>query len=134
MARTEKPKETTTIVDVVPTTLKWRKIGGGSMRLKDPDRIIKPNETFRARRDEIPAAFMDTVVCLSSEEELVAVEKVVAKEKAAAEVSEEIYTIKKVSGSGANTKYNVINEAGKAFNEAPLSKKEATDLIAVLEA
>jgi len=42
--------------------LHLKKVGGGSLRM--PNRIIKPNETFWARRDEIPDVFMSSLILL----------------------------------------------------------------------
>lgn len=39
----------------------WKKNGGGCFRLKDGT-IIKPQETFHAKEEEIPEAFRDIIV------------------------------------------------------------------------
>ena len=48
--------------DVNNDEIRWKKIGGGSLRFKG--RIIKPGQVFRAKADEIPQSFRDVVVPL----------------------------------------------------------------------
>jgi len=48
--------------------LKWRKIGHGSFKLAR-GKIVKPNEVFTAREDEIPLSFRDLIVRVTSENE-----------------------------------------------------------------
>ncbi len=44
----------------VSELLKWRKVGGGSVRING--RIIKPNEVFLAMEDDLPHSFRDVIV------------------------------------------------------------------------
>lgn len=46
----------------VSKLVRYRKIGGGSLRIDG--RIIKPNQTFSIDPDRIPKAFLSTLVCL----------------------------------------------------------------------
>lgn len=42
---------------------RWKKTGGGSFRLKS-GKIVKPNESFRAKAEDIPKAFRDILIPL----------------------------------------------------------------------
>ncbi len=44
----------------VSELLKWRKVGGGSVRING--QIIKPNEVFLAMEDDLPDTFRDVIV------------------------------------------------------------------------
>lgn len=106
--------------------LKYRKVGGGSLRLNNPYRIIKPNQTFTAKPSEIPEAFKDVVICLSTEEEVFA-----AKEAELTTTTESIYeTVELEDKKGW---FNVVKKGeDKPINEKPLRKKFAEELIATL--
>ena len=103
--------------------LQWRKIGGGSLRLFG--RIIKPNERFFAFTDEIPPSFRSSVVCL--DEVKMKQQETQTREKL--EKPEELYTLKHKGGG----KWDIVDEEGKALNEAPLSKARAAELLSALQ-
>lgn len=110
-------------VNTEPVKLHWKKIGGGSLRLKN--QIIKPNEKFYAALEEIPKAFMDRLVCLE-DSKLAEVKLQVKKETQTPEI---LYKLKK-AGKGL---FNVVNVTGKAINEVPLSEDAANELKTALE-
>ncbi|MCD6361465.1 MAG: hypothetical protein J7M38_11470 [Armatimonadetes bacterium] len=102
--------------------LKWRKIGGGSLRYIR-GRIIKPNEVFVAREDEIPIAFRRFVVPLpegeASEEEGKKIEKREVEQRPRYEMH-----------TDGNGWWDIINVAsGKPINEKKLRKEEAEKVL-----
>lgn len=118
-------------VEVVSTKLRWRKVGGGSLRLNldGINRIIKPGETFLADLDELPKAFMDTLECLDS----AGLKTAVVSEKAREPFVPVEYTLKKV-GKKVDDTWNLLDSEGKALNEAPLSKEAAEELLNAVKA
>lgn len=109
--------------------LRWRKTGGGSLRLQNPYRIIKPGQTFSAKTSDIPTAFRDLVICLNTEEEVVAAKEATAQAIMDADIQFEIVEIPEKKAW-----YNVV-KAGeiKAINEKPMRKKDAEELVATLK-
>ncbi|MFA5935015.1 MAG: hypothetical protein WC827_03970 [Candidatus Paceibacterota bacterium] len=116
---------------VLPTKLRWRKVGGGSLRLNldGANRIIKPGEIFLADLEELPKAFMDTLECLDSE----GLKTAAASERAKEPIVVVEYTLKKV-GKKADDTWNLVDSEGKALNEKPLSKEAAEELLTALKA
>lgn len=105
----------------------WKKTGGGSLRFNH--KIIKPNERFKARPDEIPASFRDVIIPL---EDLGDVEK----QAAPVEAVKTEYTIKPRGKS--KSLFDVVYPAGKeengetiwkSINEKPLTKDIAEKLV-----
>ena len=94
----------------------WKKLGAGSFRMEN-GRIIKPNQTFRASLEEIPAAFRDVVV---PQEDL-------PEEKPLPVVSD-TYEIRSRSGGW----YDVYDQHGKKVNENAMRQSEAQALAASL--
>lgn len=107
-----------------PVKLHWKKIGGGTLRLKN--QIIKPNQSFYAALEEIPKAFLDRLICLDDSK----LEEIKIQAKKEAQTPEVLYTIKKTNKG----LFNVVNAGGKAINESGLSKEQAEELKAALEA
>jgi len=110
--------------------IRWRKDGGGSFRLGR--RIIKPGEVFKATKEEIPAAFLNTVTPLDSLPE----ESVKAPVVSAPKTNE--YTVvpalarkgkAKEGESEAVSLFNVVDKNGKKLNELPLDKETADKLV-----
>lgn len=122
MERVRKLSNTEPVVESVQ--LHWKKIGGGSLRLKN--QIIKPNQTFYAALEEIPKAFMDRLICLD-DSKLAEIKLQVKKETQTPEV---LYNLKK-AGKGL---FNVANLSGKVINELPLTEEAANELKTALEA
>jgi len=119
--KVEKPEEV--VVMTKPGKLHWKKLGGGVLRLQG--QIIKPNQEFWAYAEDIPKAFMDCVVCLDDSK----LQELKLAERKVAETPEVLYTIKKaVKGL-----FDVVNDAGKAINEAPLNAEDAKALKLALE-
>jgi len=119
MQRTRRPE-----VVVKSTKLRWQKIGGGSLRWNG--RIIKPQEIFYADKEELPVSFLDTLVCLESEE----VQEAAAITSKITIIPEASYELKKAD-KGKNL-WNVVNSEGKTLNESPLSKESAEELLIAL--
>ena len=97
--------------------LRYKKIGGGPLRLCNPKRIIKPGQVFTAYPSDIPKAFADLVQCLDDEE----VQKLVIEEKPF-HVKEELYTIGELTPGG----WHVLNgKTKKPLQDKPMSKEDA---------
>lgn len=132
MERTTKPEikplvnltnpvsETVTIDKEIPLYYNYKKLGGGSFRFKidGRDRIIKPNEIFKARPEDIPAAFKDSLQLL---------DKVTQAPKT--KVITSVYTIT----SEDEENWYVIDSLGKKVNEKPLTKESAYTMVKDLE-
>ena len=98
----------------------WKKTGGGSFRL--PNRIIKPNQVFKAYEEEIPESFRDVVIPLDD-----VVEQVSEKEDAS---TPQVTDFKVVHRAGKW--YDIESASGKKLNEKALSKEDAEKFIADL--
>lgn len=128
----------------------WRKKGGGSFRLFDGS-IIKPNQRFNAYEEEIPEAFLDTVVRLSNKKgkEMEHSVKPVVQESAKAPketvepVPDEYKDHQDPKEKGAGTTFEIVSKSpgwydvintttGKAQNEKGLRAQEAKDLLTTL--
>jgi len=115
--------------------IKWRKIGGGSLRFIR-GKIIKPNEIFLACPEEIPVAFRKQIIPLEdiSETPIPVRKKVfVAQEKVVPVVApeEKAYTLQKRAFGW----WDVINVvSGKAINEKGLREDMAQKLTEELNA
>lgn len=94
----------------------WRKIGGGSFRMKS-GRIIKPNEKFKARPSEIPMAFRDVVVPLEP-----------LPQPPPLEVADAGYSLRS-RGPGW---YDIVDANGKVMNESALRRDDAEEQLAKL--
>lgn len=126
--------------------IKWKKIGGGTFRMKD-GRIIKPNQVFEAYESDIPEVFRRWVIPLDP----------FPKEKVKVENNFEIKPAesKNVKEKDENTEkeldikedeelevemvhrgggwYDVVNKkSGKKINEKPLKKTDAEILLETL--
>jgi hypothetical protein len=117
--------KTTFVEKPAETRLRWRKTGGGSLRiiLDGKKKIIKPGEVFLAHESELPVAFMDSLQCLASETEKQENKEVVEKLNAVPP----IYELKEAEGT--DDLWNVVNPEGKAINEEPLDIDAANDLL-----
>ena len=115
MERTKGKKDKATDID---GKIQWRKLGGGSFKLGS--KIIKPNQVFLARPEEIPSAFRDTVVPTDGSTEIPKKEEILPKVESAAkfEVRER-----------AIGWYDVINAVTEqVMNESALRHEEAVEL------
>jgi hypothetical protein len=111
---------TNVTADVIPV-YKWKKIGGGSLRM--PNRIIKPNQTFEATESEIPRSFMKSLVNLGVAGERVA--KFVPLEEEKLLERTQSYTLH----YRGNNWYDIVDRQGKALNEKALRKEDAEHLL-----
>jgi len=107
----------------------WKKIGGGSLRFNG--RIIKPGQTFRATRNELPEAFLDVIVLADSAPGNRPNPKFPPAKGPAGppEIKpvEVVYTVKaRETGGGW---YDVVDSNGKALNEKALKKETAEKLV-----
>lgn len=131
----EKPKEETPEVTPAPALkpkvdkIRWRKIGGGSLRLKigGANRIIKPNETFNALISEIPAAFRDTVVPVDDVQAQLIEAKINPPIETPKKLVKPEYSIKPRGKS--KSMFDIVDGTGKIFNEKPLSKASAEQML-----
>ena len=108
--------------EVIPI-LKWKKIGGGGLHWNH--RIIKPGETFEAREEDLPKAFIKDFICLNPEDRA----KVIAVKKKKEEILEVLYTIKPT----VDGMYDIVSNKGKRINEQLLTLKQAKELKQALE-
>lgn len=106
-----------------PDMIRWRKIGGGAFNM--PNRIIKPNQEFSARLEDIPENFRDVVVPLNEKEAA----KIRKKEETPSKPAVKLKYFVKARGGGY---YNVEDQDGKVQNEKALRKDAADALIANL--
>jgi len=109
--------------------IQWRKIGGGSLRYIR-GKIIKPNEIFTARPEEVPLSFRKHVVALEDIPETVVepVQPFTARrrEPSLEEGEKEAYKVQKRSAGW----WDVVNSvSGKVINEKGLREKAAKQLV-----
>ena len=88
-------------------------------------RIIKENQKFQARPEEISDTFRDVILPMNKEE-LVKVEK----EQGSIDVTKLEYTVKSKGGGW----YDVVSSDGKTMNEKALREDGAAKLIESLTA
>jgi len=105
-------------VDPDDGKVKWRKTGGGSFRMVN-GRIIKQNQVFLARPEDIPMGFRDIVIpvdALTPEEPLKAVFQ--------------SYEVRVDETAGW---YNVFDGQGKKLNERRMRQAAAEELVGSLQ-
>jgi len=106
---------------------RWKKLGGGSLRLKG--QIIKPGQIFTASEKEIPPAFRNQVQSLDG---LPSVTNKVIPSIVAVKTT---YIMKpsekgKIQPHGnSKTWFDVVDLDGKILNEKGLSKDDAANLL-----
>jgi len=129
-------------------TILFHKIGGGSFRTMH-GKIIKPNQKFRARPEEIPEAFRDVVVAMEPLPEDIPIKSVstfsmkktdtpadetddkskIESEKAPKDSSPN-YEVQKKGGGW----YNVFETvSGKKMNEKAMRESDAKALLEALQ-
>lgn len=110
--------------EVVESRLRWRKLGGGSLRcdIGGVRRIIKPGEVFYADVNELPKGSLDLLECLDKE----GLKEAVVSEKAKEPFVPVVFTLKK---GKVKDQWNVVDSEGKILNEKPLSKALAEELL-----
>jgi len=101
--------------------IQWKKLGGGFLRL--PNRIIKPQDVFWARVDEIPKSFRDQVVPLNVEDlkkqESKPAEEIIPKIKVP-------YVKKQREGSNW---FDIFDSQGKQINVKALHEEQADEFL-----
>jgi hypothetical protein len=107
----------------------WKKIGGGSFHATIGGKtvIIKPGQQFSAKPHEIPEAFKDTVVPVNpmGKAVTITVEEAKVEEAKKAEEAKGEYNLRHRGGGW----WDVVDENGKAQNEAALQKADAEELL-----
>jgi len=100
----------------------WRKIGGGSLhiRIDGKMKIIKENQKFPARAEEIPQVFRDVIKPLNHVE----LENVEKKQQSI-DVKKLKYTVKSKGGGW----FDVVDASGKVVNEKALRQEAADKLV-----
>ena len=129
--KVEKPVIQVQVEPAEPTVpddgkIKWRHHGRGSFRMGS-GRIIKPQQVFEAREDEIPLGFRDTIKPLK---DLLAKEGKPVISSTEFEIVE--HPVRNLQGieKPEAPEYDVINKAsGKAQNTTPYSISAAEKLL-----
>ena len=103
--------------------IKFRKIGGGTLRGLSGYPIIKPGQVFEAYLDEIPARFLGSLQCLDPN--LMAEQLNQQASPAPKEITWKILQTKP-------GKWDVVGINGKAINESSMTEDEATELAKAL--
>lgn len=98
--------------------LRWRKIGGGSLRYIN-GKIIKPNETFTAALKDIPLSFLKSLVCLDKE-------SMIQQLKVEEEAKPKPLIWSAIKSEGGE--WNVIGSNDRIINENPMMEEEAIKL------
>jgi len=100
----------------------WRKKGGGSlhMRIDGRMKIIKQNQKFPAKPEEIPETFRDVIVPIDASEL-----NTVEKKQQSIDVKSLKYTVKSKGGGW----FDVIDATGKVVNEKALRQEAADQLV-----
>lgn len=101
--------------------VQWRKEGRGTLRLTSGELIDKPNQLFWARPDEISPAFRDTVKPAKGE----------LPPEVPLEVVSSEYTAKEMPAGSGN--FEILDGQGKIVNEAPLTAKQAEEMLESLQ-
>lgn len=106
--------------------IRWRKIGGGSLRYIR-GRIIKPNEVFTARPEEVPLAFRKQVVALEDIPEAVIEPVQPFSARKREDTKKEAYKAQERPTGGW---WDVVNSvSGKVINEKGLREDAAKKLV-----
>lgn len=95
--------------------VKWKKIGGGDLVLKD-GRTVKSGQTFEAEESDIPTAFMDTLIRTEVAPSAVSGD--------GGDDDETPYTKKEVDGG-----WDVFDQDGEKLNDDPLTAEDADEFI-----
>lgn len=108
---------------------RWRKVGGGSLRLKS-GRIIKPNQVFTAALEDIPAGVDDLLVPVNEEATEVKEHVKTGQTPLQPEYLDGLYEIR-ARGVGW---FDIVNtESGKVVNDKALRSADAAALVEKLK-
>ena len=101
----------------------WRHTGGGSFhtRINGKVTIIKPNDRFAARLEEIPGGFRDIIVPDGKK-----MKEAVAKVETASPPSQQLEYYLNLRGHGY---YDVLDKKGKRQNAKALRQEDAEKLL-----
>lgn len=111
-------------------TILWKKEGGGTFRLPN-GKIIKPNQIFRARPDEIPLGFRDVVVAQEPVPPGPFQSKKAAEQAITTPGINAEYSIK--PNEADETLFDIVDVKGKVINELGLEKEAAESLLKGLQ-
>lgn len=116
---------------VKPDEIRWRKTGGGFLYLRIGGRVrmIKPNQLFDAKEEEIPENFRDVIIPADSAVKEKLDKKRTDAPKPKTPVAKLTYEI--VTRAGGY--YNVVDQDGKKQNEKALRKEKAELLLKSLQ-
>ena len=101
--------------------IQWRKTGRGRLRLVSGELIDRPNQLFWARPDEVSPAFRDTVKPVEGE----------LPPEVPLEVVSTEYIMKETPVGSGN--FEILDGQGKIVNEAPLTAKQAEEMLKSLQ-
>lgn len=114
--------------------LQFRKIGGGSLRFNG--KLIKPNQIFEAKKEDIPVSLRDIVIPIgrtwselegTDDNKGDVVKKLPEEEKKEIEQAVTKYLV--VPHGNSNSWFDVVNaQTGKPINEKALRKEVAEQL------
>ena len=112
-------KEPEPVLKEVSNIITWKKVGGGSLRLKieGKRRIIKSGQIFRATAEEISEGFRDVVI---------------PQEKIPTPKIEGVIPIEYSIEPRSKGYWDIIDSFGKVLNEKALRRKEADELLTSL--
>ena len=112
--------EVKTTTDAVRPKLKYKKVGGGSLKILG--KVYKKNDVFEAFPEQIPAAFNNVVLCVSDDE----TQKLSTSFLVKKFPKELLYILSPAKTAGL---FNVINSATKKnINEKELRLVDAEKL------
>lgn len=128
-------KRTTSAAQPIDGEIWWRKISSGNLRVKIRGRskILKQNERFLAKPEEIPLSFRRSVVPL---EDLPTAPQETPPDNTLKVVEQKVDSQEKgysIQKRAVGQWYDVIETvSGKALNEKALRLEQANDLLAAL--
>ena len=120
---------------VEPVKPRWRKLGGGSLRIGK--QIIKPGQIFSAFPEEISPAFRNLVIPVSGNATFP--EKAELPEPAPANIVKSVYRMVQAKGLTMEPKgksplwFNVLNEKGEIITDKAIKKADAIKMVEEVE-
>lgn len=96
--------------------VRWRKTGGGTFRMGN-GKIIKPNQVFWAKPEDIPEGFRDVIVPLTE-----------VPADTPVEFTETKYELQARSPGW----YDIVDGQGKVLNESAMREDKAREMITSL--
>lgn len=105
--------------------IRWRN-KSGTFRMRNGNKIVKPNEVFKASVDEIPEGFRDVIVPVDETPEEVTQNE---SELPPEEVNKPTYTIQGKAGGW----YDIVDASGNTVNTHSLRYEQANQFKDELE-